>query len=154
MKTAYRRTHDTRHTGPMTPGRRDGMTLVEILIAMALVVMMCAGILTVVLKAKRFAEHTRVATAARGLAKERLEEMIAAGLEDVAAPACMYTNLTLHTTMIGYNVQRQARLYWHDVDGSVTARTNAAYAEAHVDVIYDSPLINGLQTDTYSGIVD
>ena len=140
-------------SAPLSDSRR-GMTLIEVLIAIAIVALMCAGLLPVGLKARRFAEHNRLATEARLLAKERLEEMISVGRPNLALPGCTLSNACTNLSSQGYSIVQQPQIVWHAADGTVVAAAAAVYAEAHVDVTYRSPLLKQPSTDTYSTIIE
>jgi len=129
------------------------MTLVEVTIAMALTAMISGGLYAVGLEARKLTEHNRVATEARSLAKERLEEMISVGSLNLAKPTCMLANADTNQSLHGYTIVRQPRVVWHAVDGSVVATSNAVYAEVHVDVSYESRITKGQISDTYSTIL-
>jgi type II secretory pathway pseudopilin PulG len=129
------------------------MTLIEVCVAMVITTLMSLGLYAVGLQARKFAEHNRLATEARSLAKERLEEMIAAGMPNLAKPTCALTATDTNMSSLGYTLVRQPRIAWHAADGSVVAVSSAAYAELHVDVTYDSPMLKGQMTDTYSTLV-
>ena len=149
------RGHVLRHEGTTTASldRRAGMTLVEVCVAMALTTLMSLGLYAVGLQARKFAEHNRLATEVRSLAKERLEEMISVGMANLAKPTCTLTATDTNTSSLGYVLVRQPRIAWHAADGSVVAASNGVYAELHVDVTYNSPMLKGQMTDTYSTIV-
>lgn len=115
---------------------RSGVTLLEVCVAMALTTLMCVGLYAVGLQARKFAEHSRVATEARSLAKQRLEEMISAGLANLVKPTCTLTAPITNQSSLGYTLVRRPRIVWHAADGSVVAASNAIYAEVHVDVTY------------------
>lgn len=134
---------------------RSGMTLVEVCVTMALTILMTLGLYAVGLQARKFAEHNRLATEARSLAKERLEEMVSVGMANLVKPTCMLIAADTNESSLGYVLVREPRIVWHTADGSVCAISSAvyaAYAELHVDVTYNSPL-KGQLTDTYSTIV-
>jgi len=135
-------------------GQRAGMTLVEVCIAMALVALLCGGLYAVGLKARQFAEHNRLATEARSLAKERLEEMVSYGAANLAKPTCTLANSDTNHSSLGYDIVRQPVIVWHAADGSVVGSTNAVYAEARVNVTYTSPLIKRQRTDSFSMLVE
>jgi type II secretory pathway pseudopilin PulG len=130
------------------------MTLIEVCMAMALVLLLGGGLYITGQKAVQFAEHNRLATEARSLAKERLEEMIAYGATELAKPTCTILNSDTNISSLGYSIVRQPILFWHAADASIVGSTNAAYVEAHVDVSYRSPLIKRQITDSYSMIID
>ena len=135
-------------------GRRSGMTLIEVCIAMILVLLLCGGLYAAGLKVVQFAEHNRLATEARALAKERMEEMIAYGASELAKPTCTVPNSDTNLSSLGYSIVRRPVLVWHAADGTVVASTNALYVEAHVDVTYRSPLIKRDMTDSFSMIIE
>jgi prepilin-type N-terminal cleavage/methylation domain-containing protein len=129
-----------------------GMTLVEVLIALALSVLLCAGLFKVGLKTAVFGEDNRVATEARFYAKERLEEILATGrgnLSDSCTLLLSDTNLSTR----GYPIVRIPRIVWHTADKSITGTSNAIYGEVHVDVRYWSPLSSTTVTDSFSTII-
>jgi len=134
-------------------GSRSGMTLVEVCVAMALTTLMSLGLYATGLQARKFAEHNRLATEVRSLAKERLEEMVSVGMANLAKPTCTLTAADTNESSLGYVLVREPRIAWHAADGSVVAVSNAVYAELHVDVTYNSPMLKGQGTDTYSTIV-
>lgn len=130
-----------------------GMTLVEVVIAMALTVLMCGGLYIVGGKARQFAEQDRLAAEARSLAKERLEEVISVGFANAIKPTCTVWQADTNTSSLGYTIVRQPRVVWHAADGSPCGSTNAVYAEVHVAVSYLSPLIKTQIVDSYSVIL-
>jgi type II secretory pathway pseudopilin PulG len=129
------------------------MTLVEVVVAMALVVLLCAGLYITGVKDQQFGEHNRLTTEARSLAKERLEEVVSYGVANLAKPGCTLLNADTNWSSLGYPVIRQCALVWHAANGQTAAATNAAYAEARVQVTYNSPLQKAPLTDSYSTIV-
>ncbi len=129
-----------------------GMTLVEVLIALALTVLLCAGLFRVGLKVSAYGEDNRSATEARYFAKERLEEMLATGRANLTSSSTLLLSDTNISTR-GYPIIRIPRVIWHAADKSVTGTSNAVYGELHVDVAYWSPLISHTVTDTFSTII-
>jgi Tfp pilus assembly protein PilV len=132
---------------------KDGMTLVEVVIAMCLISLVCGGLYALNIKTMRFGEHNRLATEARSLAKERLEELISVGALNLAKPSCTMLNTDTNLSSRGYPIIRQPQIIWHAADGSVVASTNAAYAEIHMNVNYRSPLTKSLLVDSYPMIL-
>ena len=132
---------------------QSGMTLVEVVISMGLVALLCSGLYAVGLNARRFAEHNRLATEARSLAKERMEEMYAIGAANLAKSGCTLVNSDTNTSSTGYPIARHPYLVWHAADGSVVGSDLARYAEVHVDVAYRSPLIKRQITNSYVMVV-
>ena len=131
----------------------EGVTLVEVMVAMLLTAMLCAGTYTVGLYARGVSEKNRVAAEARSLARERLEEMIAAGKDNLAMASSTLADSTLHTCASGGSVKREPRLIWHAADGSITQAIGAAYAEVHMDVTYVSPVTHNEMKETISTII-
>jgi prepilin-type N-terminal cleavage/methylation domain-containing protein len=131
----------------------SGLSLIEVLIAMALATLICAGLFPVGLTARRFAEDSRLATEARLLAKERLEEMISVGRLNLVKPSCTLINASTNLSSQGYSIVQQPQIVWHAADRTVVDAAAAVYAEAHVDVTYRSPLLKRPSTDTYSTII-
>jgi type II secretory pathway pseudopilin PulG len=132
----------------------SGISLIEVVIAMALAALICAGLFPVGLKARQFAENNRLATEARLLAKERLEEMISIGRLNLAKPSCTLIHASTNLSSQGYSIVRQPRIAWHSANQSVVAATAGVYVEAHVDVKYQSPLFKQTTTNTYSTIIE
>jgi len=133
--------------------RQDGMTLVEVMIAVCLIALVCGGLYALNIKTMRFGEHNRLATEARSLAKERLEEIISVGALNLAKPTCTLLNTDTNLSSRGYPIIRQPQIIWHAADGSVVASTNAAYAEIHMNVNYRSPLTKTLIVESYPMIL-
>jgi Tfp pilus assembly protein PilV len=133
-------------------GRR-GFTLVEALITTVLTTMVCGGLFAVGIAAHRSAEHSRVATEARALAKQRVEEIMATGLTGLKQPSCTAMKGDTNYSAMGYKIVRKPRMIWHAASGSVTQSQHAAYAETHVDVVHVSPLFKRTVTNTYSVII-
>ncbi|MBM3858606.1 MAG: type II secretion system protein [Verrucomicrobia bacterium] len=126
--------------------RQEGLTLVEVAIALGVLSLLCSGVLLVTLHARRFAEHSRVATEAQSLAKERLEDMIAMGFVKMRQSnniSAVDTNLS----SLRQPIIRRPRVIWHM--GSSTS----VYAEVHIDMIFPSPLVKTLVTNTFSTII-
>ncbi len=137
-----------------TRNSASGMTLVEVVIALALATLLCGGLYAVVLRTIRYSAHSRLATEARGIAKERIEDIISVGLTNLVNPSCTLLKTTTNTTGQGHIVVRSPRLVWHTADGGATTNSaSAAYAEVHVDITYRSQLSDRALTDTFSGIV-
>jgi type II secretory pathway pseudopilin PulG len=133
--------------------KHNGFTLIEVTLAMALTAMICIGVIAVGLKGRRFTEHSRIASEARSLAKERLEEMVTIGCDTLALPTCMLLQADTNLSTFGSVVLRHPRVGWHAADRSLTNAAAADYAELHVDVVYISPLLGRSVTDTLSTIV-
>lgn len=133
--------------------RHAGVTLVEVMIAMLFATAVCAGLYKVGWQARRFAEHSRLATEARSLAKEKLEEITSHSLEDLKA-SDYWWNVETNAGATGFMIVRKPCVYWHQGDGSrATGSTNSVYAEVYVDVVFRSPLWGELVTNSFPIIV-
>jgi type II secretory pathway pseudopilin PulG len=140
-------------TGAVDRGKA-GFTLIEVVVTASLTVLMCMGLYASSFKARQTAEHNRLATEARALAKESMEELISVGCDALAQPTCMLLNSVTNQSSQKRVLVTQPRIVWHAADGSVATATNAAYAEVHVDITYMSPMVRGMVTDTYSTLVE
>ncbi len=138
---------------PLPRTGRNGMTLVEVMIAMFLLAIVAGGLYAVGIKSRQLAEQNRLATEARALAKERLEEIIALGFEGLTRPTCTLWHTDTNYSAQGHRIVRQPTAIWHAADGSIASPTNASYVEAHVAVRYLLPLTSKQQVDSYSTIV-
>jgi len=130
-----------------------GLTLIEVVIGMALAVLLCLGLISVSLKTQHFSEYSRLATEARSLAKERMEDIMAAGFDTLKNPSYSLLLPDTNTSSLGYPIVRDTHVVWHMGDGSITSAETGTYAEVHVDVSYMSPLTGRGATNTYSMIV-
>ena len=135
-------------------GSCQGFTLVEVAIAMALVVLMSAGLYSMGLQVRRSANRNRLATEARAFAKERLEEIVALGLEDLAKPNSPLLEASQLTSAIHYVITQTPRVVWNAADGSSVAAADADYAEVYIDVSYRSQHTSRTITDTYSILIN
>lgn len=137
---------------PKSHAHQDaGVTLVEATIALGVLALLCAGVLLVTLHARRFAEHSRVATEAQALAKERLENMIALGC--VRLRDSNLANIDTNTSSLGQPVIRRPRIVWHMGDKAVAGASTSVYAEVHIDMIFPTPLVKTPITNTFSMII-
>ncbi len=101
----------------------------------------------------RYAEYSRVATEARSLAKEKLEEIFSYGFESLQSGGNLLWNGDTTVSSLGYTIARQPRVTWHAADQSVVAVDDSIYAEVHVDVVFLSPLWGAPMTNTFSILV-
>jgi type II secretory pathway pseudopilin PulG len=129
-----------------------GMTLVEVVIAMALVALMSAGLISVGLATRRFSEHNRIITEARTLAKDRIEDLVATRIDNLTAPGLTLMNSDTNLSSRGYPIVRSVQLVWHAADGTVAASTGT-YAEVSCNVSFMSPLYKKTMTNTYSMLI-
>jgi len=146
----------TKQTGhSICAGRRHqiGMTLVEVSIAMGLVCLLCAGLYSAGIMIRRIGEKNRLATEARSLAKERIEEMIAYGFENITKPSCQLLETNTLISARGYRITRTPHVIWHTADTRITTRDAADYAEVHVDVAFISPVSKHSISDRFSTLI-
>jgi len=139
--------------GQGSAANRRGMTLVEVVIGLALTALMCIGIAAVGIRARRFGEHNRVAAEAQCVAKQRLEEIIAAGRVRLAQPTFTAPNTTTGLSSRGYTVICAPSVVWHDAFGQVVGVSSSAYAEVYVDVQFWSPLAEAMVTNRLAVLV-
>lgn len=132
----------------------SGFTMVEVSIAMALVVLMSAGLYAMGMQVRRSANRNRLATEARAFAKERLEEIVATGLENLAKPNVPLLEASQLTSATHYVITQTPRVVWHAADGSTVAAADADYAEVYVDVSYRSQHTSRTVTDTYAILIN
>lgn len=134
--------------------RCKGFTLLELITAMLLTVLLGVGLFELGWKARRWSEHARIATEARGVAKQKLEEMIGVGREGLAQPGCLLLGTTTYTGSLGRRFICRPRLIWHAEDGSVCDVSSNRYAELHLDVVFPSPLLKTSVTNSFPMILD
>jgi type II secretory pathway pseudopilin PulG len=133
----------------------QGMTLIEVVIATALALLLSIGLLAVGLRIQHLGEYSRCATEARALAKERLEEVISMGIDNLRSGSMTVLQSDTNSSLRGYPILRETRIVWHAGNGSISTNPlNAAYAEVHADVIFWSTLNEKNTTNTYSMIVE
>jgi Tfp pilus assembly protein PilE len=136
---------------------KSGMTLVETMMALACAAVMCAGIYGAGVAVLRYSQTLRIETEVQAFAKEGVEEVIYAGMDNLANSDCTYSlsaNRVNPTTAV--TMQRIPEIIWHDATGTVVESSNstAAYAEVHMHVVYTMPLSGTVRTNTYSTIVN
>jgi len=127
---------------------RLGMSLIEVTVAMGLTALMCGGLYALGLNIRRVGEKYRLSTEAQSFAKERLEEIIAYGLDNIKLPSCTLLKTTTTKSSLGYTITRKPRIIWHAADQSVVDDpADAAYAEVHIEVTDTSPVAKVLQRE-------
>ncbi len=131
-----------------------GFSLIEVVIAMALTTLMSAGLYSMGLQVRRSADRNRLATEARSLAKERLEEIVATGIVNLAKPSNSLLDESRVTSQMHYELVQTPWVIWHAADGSIAAPADADYAEVHITVSYRSPNGQHMLGDTYSILVN
>ena len=129
------------------------MTIIEVSIAMGVTALMCIGLFGIGVEIMRFGQYSRVATEARSLGKQRLEEMLAAGRTSLAQPSCTLLNADTNLSSLGYSIVRTPRVIWHDSDKSVVDVSSNDYAEVNVAVAFYSPTVKHTITNNFSMII-
>lgn len=122
--------------------RCSGMTLVEVVIAMALFTMVCAGIYGAGISTLRLTQTNRIMTEAHAYAKQGIEFIITAGYDAIRGgaipPATNIVDVATHSVTI----IRTTEPVWHASDGTVvTNETGVAdgYAEVYVHARFQVP---------------
>jgi Tfp pilus assembly protein PilV len=132
--------------------KRQGLTLVEVLIAVFFATAICIGLYQIGWTARRYAEYSRLATEARSRAKELLEELNSYSLDDLRQPSFLWRTETNESSM-GYEIVRSPRVTWHGSGTEVVGLSSGVYAEVHVEVAFRSPLWQKQMTNTFSMII-
>jgi|GEM_PF-1720880 len=133
---------------------RHGMTLIEVVMAIAIVVLLTGSLMVIGMKARQYTEHLRLAAEARILAKAKMEELVAYGASTFAMTGATFLVTTTNLSSRGYPIVRSPIVVWHSADGLVVSPTNAAYAEVHVTVSYPSPFSGNWHEDTLVTILE
>ena len=134
--------------------RKAGMTLIEMMISMGITALMCAGLYSGGIMVHRSMSSLRIKTEAASFAKGGLEEMVAAGMENLATPALPLLNNATDTSSTGASMVRKAHVIWHAADGSVVASMDKdGYAEVHMDIYYPAPLSGKTLVARYATLV-
>lgn len=127
--------------------------MIEVMVASMVVLIAGGGIFWVGIETARIGQTNRLATQARGLAIQRLEEVCASGIEDVITVNGQYAVYT-NEVQGPYEVIRTVEVVGHAADKSVASNlADSVYLEIHVDVTYNIPGKATLRSDTYSMIV-
>lgn len=112
------------------PGRgKSGMTLIEVSIAMAMTVMMCAGLYRMATGITKSSQSARLETEARSYASGVLEELIAAGMENLAKPSYTAIQPSQYKGSLGdvaVLMDCAPRVVWHAADGAVVSEMDAS----------------------------
>ena len=136
----------------------EGFTLVEVVIASALLTLMAGGMYAGAIMAMRLIRFNAVSTEARALASQKLDETVALGFDGVVlgTPFPAQTNRILHTPLKtdGIDVVREIAVIGHTEDHHIaTNLASSSYLECHVDVTYVSPLNKRTRTDSISTLI-
>lgn len=134
------------------PQSRAAFTLVEVMIAMALLAILAAGLFATGSMVLRTTSFNRVSLEARALGVQRLEELTAQSIPNIAmqVPFPVLTNRLLY----GEAVVRAINVVGHHANRTVnTNLASSDYLECHVLVSYQSPLSGGTVTNIFSSIV-
>lgn len=141
------RTNETRRGGC------EGMTLVEVMIAMGILGIMLGGLLYCVISAQRMGEYLRESTEARAWAKACMELLTAAGRDRIGQPGYQEVQMVTNYTSADHPMIRNVRMHWHDGNGQAASADSNEYVEVHVDTVFYSAVAGGMSTTTVSGII-
>jgi len=123
------------------------------MVASALVSVMAVGLFSIGLKSQGFGEHSRTATEARELAKAKLEEVVAAGIDTLKTQPGTLFQVDTNYSNRGFPIIRQPSIIWHTPNGAVATSTNGTYAEVHATILFWSPLFKNMVTNDYAMII-
>ncbi len=132
---------------------KGGFTLVEVMVALALVLLLAFGLYGTGLMVMRMTHFNRVSIEARALGVQMLEDLASRSKTDVLlqVPFAIYTNYLMR----GEEVVRTVRVTGHNSAlATVTNLASSAYMEVRVDVRYVSPLTRSPVTNIFSTIVN
>lgn len=137
----------------ITPGAGDGgFTLVEVMVAMALVLVFATGLYGTGLMVLRMTHFNRIALEARALGTQMIEEISARSVADIAMQV-PFSDVT-NQLQYGEAVVRSVAVTGHDATHAVVSNlTESAYMEVHVNCVYVSPLTRSVVTNTFSTLV-
>jgi len=126
---------------PSAPQRdRAGMTLVEVLVAVALLALMAGAIYSAGFAVLRHAQAVTITTAAHTYAKEGLEEMISAGYDTLTGGEPIEQVILMNPNTHKVDLTRRASVIWHASDGTTSSDPVAGgYAEIIVQVFWQVP---------------
>jgi prepilin-type N-terminal cleavage/methylation domain-containing protein len=130
-----------------------GLTLIEVMTAIALLTIVLGGLVYCGSAAMRMADLIRLTTEARGLAKMRMEELAGATRAQLAEASFAALRPATNLSTINYPVVVQTRLSWHLASGAGATAASNDYAEVFVDVLYDSPVTRRRQVNTLPGLI-
>lgn len=133
--------------------QRMGMTLVEVMTAMALLTIVMGGLVACGSAAMRMADLIRLTTEARGLAKMRMEAVAGATRANLALSDYEVLRSVTNTSTIGDPIVVKTRIIWHTVLGTEGTAASNDYAEVHIEALYDSPLTHKPLVNTLSRLV-
>jgi len=135
-----------------------GFTLVEVCISVGLLAMLSAGLYGVSIMAMKLVHYNMVMSEARALGVQKIEEIVAGGLDDVAmqAPYDAQVDYILASPSRPqqFPVHRSVTVIGHNQDGSVVSNlADSAYIEVNVDVTCKNPLNNRPKSSRFTAIV-
>ena len=131
---------------------RDGLTIMEVLVAAAILGIVCLALLLSSSMAWRTADNNRILTEARSFAREGLETATAAGVGGLLQSNTVL-NAQTNISSTAVKLVRTAEAYWHNADGSLGTLGTNVYAEVHMHVRFLSPLTRSNTVTTLTGLV-
>lgn len=134
---------------------KEGVSLIEVIIAMAVTMTLSGGLYKMGLSLQRSSETSRIATEAQGYARDTLESLIGRSLRDVAAPAFFHNFPKKRESSTGAIMTRKVDVFWHNADGEhVKAPDHDGFAEVHVEVTYPAPKTGKPLTLSYATLIN
>ena len=131
----------------------SGVTLIEVVIAMAFLAVVMAGSYACGLTVIKMRLYNSITVESRALGIQKLEEVAAVGFDNIVQinPA---TKTETNYLADKYPVVRKVEVNGHTANRTVEPiLTNSAYLEVHVLMSYYSPFSCRIITDSYSTIV-
>lgn len=128
------------------------MTLVEAVIATALLALVAGGLYAGGIMSRKLAVYNGLSVEAKGLAVEKLEEIVSGGVQDIVvlAPYGAQTNVVRQ----GREIVRTIDVVGHDAYGGVDSNlAGSAYVELHVHSTFTSPISGRSVTNSLTTIV-
>lgn len=134
--------------------RRSGMTLVEVVIAMALFALASAGIYAAGIAALRLTQTNRLMTEAHAFTKQGIEFVIGAGYDAVRGGAVPPATNFVDTLTHSATIVRTMEAIWHASDSSVVTNSVAdGYGEIYVHASFLVPGTSRTVTNTLSTVI-
>ncbi len=141
------------------PSSGDGFSMVQLLVALALLSIMAAGMYSAGIQALTMIKSNKMLTAAQGFATQKLEELSAAGFDGVVAQygdtEGWYSEPEPLSSENGkFMMMRTVALIGYDASGTMVMDVNdAVYLQVSVGVGYVSPFTRGTNVISFSTIV-
>lgn len=123
-----------------SPAGKEGTTLVELLMAIAIISFMAGAIYLGGLAVLAHSQSVTISTAAATYAKEGLEEIIAVGYDTLTGGEPVEQVILMNPNTHKVDLIRTTQIVWHAPDGSVSGvPLEDGYAEVIVEVAWQVP---------------